>query len=847
MPLSVGDKLGPYEIVAPIGKGGMGEVYRARDVRLGRDVAIKVSQERFSDRFEREARAVAALNHPNICQLYDVGTNYLVMELIEGESPKGPLPVEQALEYARQISDALEAAHEKGIVHRDLKPANIKVTPEGRVKVLDFGLAKTSQHDGQPYSAEDSPTFTINATQAGVILGTAAYMSPEQARGKNVDKRTDIWAFGVILYELVVGERPFKGDDLTEILASVVKEAPDLLKVPSKIRRLLAKCLEKDPRKRLRDIGDAWGFLNESAVIADRTRIWPWAAAVGVLGIAALVGWLRPGSAATDRPSLTFSIVAPSGITLAEAGTPMSAPELSPDGSALLFAATGGIYVRRLDSLEPRLVSGRLGTAQFWSQDSANVAFDATSGQLTRVRLPSGAPEVISSLPGNPRGGSWGDAGIVLISAFQGLSFPAFLSVITATEGNPHPVEMPMSLKQGSCYYPEFLPGGQDFLFVFVPSADSNHSAVYLSTLRDGKAVDPVLLFQSPTAARYTPAGGGRILFVRNDNLYSQKLNRQTRKLESESELVVEGVASQPSMATHHADFSVAHNGTVAWRPGKAAGSQVVEFDRSGNQLGTSGPSDQYTHLALSPDEKQLLVSSWEANWLVQVGRSGRLALPNGIHWFNWFEAGSRLIGGGNGAFVEMSASGSGEVRELRKFASAGLLVPPRISYDGKQVIAQTDRGVALVPLGGASEGTEPNVVIPSSDQVYSRSFSPNDRWLVYNTGDKGMYVRPFPDPGPRRQVATTGARLSFPLWRKDGKEILYTDRDSLMSIPVQWNGTPTFGAPRKLFSGLRKAAGLTADCNPLAVSQDGSRIFWIQGVEQPDSNVIHVKIGAVR
>src|SRR5580693_9120107 len=254
MPLSAGDKLGPYEILASIGAGGMGEVYRAHDTRLRRDVAIKVSAERFSERFETEARAIASLNHPNICQLYDVGPDYLVMELVEGESPKGPLPVEKALDYARQIADALEAAHEKGIVHRDLKPANIKITPAGKVKVLDFGLAKTILGDGKSYSSEDSPTLTFSATHAGVILGTAAYMSPEQARGKNVDKRADIWAFGVVLYELTVGERPFDGEDLTELLASVVKAPPDLSKVPTKVRRLIESCLEKDPRKRLRDI-----------------------------------------------------------------------------------------------------------------------------------------------------------------------------------------------------------------------------------------------------------------------------------------------------------------------------------------------------------------------------------------------------------------------------------------------------------------------------------------------------------------------------------------------------------------------------------------------------------------
>src|SRR6202521_851021 len=266
MPLSAGTKLGPYEILAPIGAGGMGEVYKARDPRVNRDVAIKVSKTEFTERFGREARAIAALNHPNICTLYDVGPNYLVMEYIEGESPKGPLPLEEALRIAAQIRDALEAAHEKGIVHRDLKPANIKIKPDGTVKVLDFGLAKVAPASAGESDAANSPTLTIGATQAGMILGTAGYMSPEQARGKNVDKRADIWAFGVVLYEMLTGQRLFDGEDMAETLAAVIHKEPDLSQVPAKVGRLLQRCLAKAPKKALRDIGDAWELLEAAPV-----------------------------------------------------------------------------------------------------------------------------------------------------------------------------------------------------------------------------------------------------------------------------------------------------------------------------------------------------------------------------------------------------------------------------------------------------------------------------------------------------------------------------------------------------------------------------------------------------
>src|SRR6185503_1266120 len=268
MSLSAGERLGPYEILSQIGAGGMGEVYLAKDTRLGREVAIKISNQQFTERFEREARAIASLNHPNICGLFDVGPNFLVMEYVEGEAPTGPLPLEEVLRIARQIAEALSEAHEKGITHRDLKPVNIKIKPDGTVKVLDFGLAKiepTSTPAGPEAGATQSPTLSMAATQAGMILGTAAYMAPEQAKGKPVDRRADIWAFGVVLYELLTGRRMFEGDDVTETLAAVVLREPDWAGIPPEVRRLLKKCLEKDPKKRLRDIGDVWELLEESA------------------------------------------------------------------------------------------------------------------------------------------------------------------------------------------------------------------------------------------------------------------------------------------------------------------------------------------------------------------------------------------------------------------------------------------------------------------------------------------------------------------------------------------------------------------------------------------------------
>jgi serine/threonine-protein kinase len=345
MSLIAGTKLGPYEILAPIGAGGMGEVYRASDTRLDRTVALKISKTEFSERFEREARAIAALNHPNICQIYDVGPNYLVMELIDGDPPKGPLPIEEALRIARQIAAALEAAHEKGIIHRDLKPANIKIKPDGTVKVLDFGLAKMDldqTSDAPAASPEVSPTLSMTATRAGMIMGTAAYMAPEQAKGKPVDKRADIWAFGVVVHELLTGERLFQHDDVTETLAAVVMKAPDLDRAPIEVRRLLKKCLEKDPRKRLRDIGDAWDLLDSeptrileaASPVKARTSWLPWAiSGVLLLALAGAVAWtFRP-----SPPPIITRFAIPLGDGEQFTNVARRSLAISPDGTQVVY------------------------------------------------------------------------------------------------------------------------------------------------------------------------------------------------------------------------------------------------------------------------------------------------------------------------------------------------------------------------------------------------------------------------------------------------------------------------------------------------------------------------------
>src|SRR5215469_7442096 len=417
MPLSPGDKLGPYEILSPIGAGGMGEVYKARDTRLDRTVAIKVSKEKFSERFEREARSIAALNHPNICHIYDVGPNYLVMELVEGSTlaeriKAGALPLDEALAIARQIGDALEAAHEKGIVHRDLKPTNIKIKSDGGVKVLDFGLAKMAEATVVAGSPEESPTLTMEATRAGQILGTASYMAPEQARGKTVDKRADIWAFGVVLYEMLSGRRLFTGETISDTLVAVLKQEPDWNRVPMKVQRLLKSCLEKDPKRRLRDIADSWRLLEDAPVEPFRaTRIaWVLAGATTALAIVALWAPWRGGEGAL-REVMHLDIVYPPNVE------PLSGLQggvaISPDGHNIaMMGVRDGVrrlYIRRLDRAEVAEINDLNGINAAFSPDSASVAFRSTVSviQLSladrqRAVVGTGA-DVTSSFAWGPR------------------------------------------------------------------------------------------------------------------------------------------------------------------------------------------------------------------------------------------------------------------------------------------------------------------------------------------------------------------------------------------------------------------------------------------------------------
>ncbi len=818
----VGRQLASYRIVGLLGVGGMGEVYRAHDTTLGRDVAIKILPAVFTTdpgrraRFDREARVLAALNHPHIAAIYgveDVGPSTgfgqvagraLVLELVEGETlaeriATGAIPLGEALTIARQIADALEAAHQKGIVHRDLKPANIKITPQGTVKVLDFGLAKATSTDAAP-DVSKSPTAASGGTRTGMILGTAAYMSPEQARGMAVDKRADIWAFGCVLYEMITGRVAFAGETVSDTLVAILEREPIWQVMPSttpdKVRDLLRRCLQKDPQHRLRDIGDARLDIddaiaaphpaNSDAIAVTRRRGWLPLAAAAIL--VSLIGagllwflWIRPPASPTADLAVTMdlatTIVPPSASGVAPVGSDLATPEISPDGSFITYHdRTRTLRLRRLnsDSLEPlQGVDGILTTAETWSGDSKSLIFsDATI--LKRIRVPDGAPEIIGRLPGPFLGGTWSDRGTVLfVTILGGGASASNLYMIPPAGGEPKQIDVP-GLK--NYFSPRFLPGSEDFLVGTSPGNE-----IYLVTWRDGKPAEPMLLMKGARPIRYTPAGGGRILFIRDFNLYAQVLNRTTRKLEGDAQLVQQGVSG----------FSVSRTGIVAWRPGPPPRPQVTIFDRKGRAIGTAGPASGFLSLKLSPDERHLLVSSPGESWLLEPNRPGRLRLSHGNISMLWSSNSTHVLVPLESTIVESPLSESAKGRELARVP--GLARLEDVSPDGKVVLYTKGAfasEVFSVRLDGTPDERVPRPVLQNDEWVWNTRFSPDGRWIVYQVAvagqQSGIYVQRFPGPGLRKQVTSSG---EYPVWRKDGKEIVYLDGNRIWSLPVDTSG----------------------------------------------------------
>jgi serine/threonine protein kinase len=847
MPLSAGTSLGPYEILASIGAGGMGEVYRARDAKLKRDVAIKVlpaALARDPDRlarFEREARLMASLDHPNIGIIYGIEesnhTLALVLALIEGPTladriATGPVPIEEAIHIAGQIADALEYAHDRGVIHRDLKPANVKITPEGTVKVLDFGLAKALTGEADALSASPanspamSPTLTMRATQAGMILGTAAYMAPEQAKGKTADRRADIWAFGVVFFEMLTGEPLFTGDSAAEIMASAIKEEPNLNRLPKStppaIRRLIERCLNKDPKQRLQAIGEARITLRsphvnvEPAAVpsaelpvapaAPKKSLLPWiiaASAILALALAAL-SWVHFREVPPVEKSLRFQIPPPD-------QAPIGAFRLSPDGRYLAFISGAKVWVRSLDSLESKSLEGTEGaTYPFWSPDSENLGF-FSGGKLKRIPRTGGPVQTLCDAA-TGRGGTWSREGVIVFSPGP----TATLFRVSAAGGAPVPVTkfLGSSASQGH-RFPEFLPDGQHFLYA-AQSDKPEDNGVYVGGLDGTRA--RILPEQSSAIFAPGPAGqtNGYILFRRLDTLMAQPFDAARLQLAGDVFPVSDRVGEAFASNTGFGAFSLSADGTLVLGSGESGSRQFVWFDRAGKRMAAATePGNLLTDSAptLSPDGKKLVYVAGNNEestiWLQDLagGSPSRFTFApgrnsNGV----WSPDGSRIVfswqsrSTSNSDLIVKPANGAGKEELLLHAGVNG--VATDWSRDGKLLAYSTDLPSAdlwLLPLEGERKPVS-FLRTPFGEQ--DGHFSPDAKFLVYNSDESGqhqIYVQPVPPNGSKWQVSKAGG--ANPAWRRDGKEIFYVAPDrKLMAVPVKTE--PAFEAttPQTLF-----------------------------------------------
>jgi eukaryotic-like serine/threonine-protein kinase len=848
MAIQAGQRLGPYEILSAIGAGGMGEVYRARDGRLNRDVALKVLPEVFATdpdrmaRFEREARVLGALNHPNIAAIYGLeefgSGRALVMELVEGQTladrvAKGPIPLDEALPIAKQVAEALEYAHDHGVVHRDLKPANIKVTVDGTVKVLDFGLAKALMDEPVAADPRDSPTLSMAATMPGVILGTAAYMSPEQAKSKPVDRRADIWAFGCVLFEMLTGKQLYSGDTVAETLASIIKENPPLDRLPSgtpsSVQTLLRRCLEKDPRQRLQHIGEARIAIERisdasaepvAAQGKSRERFLVAVAAIAVMAALAFAFLFFRGTP-LEMPPLHTTILPPDNTT-PDFTNGLGLPVLSPDGKRIVFGARTSdgkapLWVRPLDALTAQPLAGTDGaTFPFWSPDSRFVAFFA-DGKLKKMDASGGPALTLADAPLG-RGGSWSRDGIIIFASSNTVG--PLLRVSSAGGASS-----PMSATQGRL--PWFLPDGRHFLYQSQPG--NGNLAILVGSLDGGESK---VVMEAGSEALFAQ---GYILFLRNGTLMAQPFDPKRLMTSGEAVPIAEQIQTVLNSGTVGV-FSVSETGMLAYRTGVGAGGLLLTwFDRSGKQEATLGEPAAIVGFQFSPDRKSLAAAIQDPSntdiWTYDVSRGLRTRFtfdPAIDSSPVWSPDGRSIIFASNrkGHFDLYRKSSNGSEAEELLYADNLNKTPTSWSADGKFLLYQARSGTGenendlwALPLTPEQSGgpLKPFLVLQTpSNSEYDPQFSPDGRWIAYTSDESRrleIYVTPFPPrpsgPGGKRQVSTAGGFL--PRWRQDGKEIFYRGPDRrLMAAEVFSSGgilevgqvRPLFGATPNVTEG---------------------------------------------
>ena len=900
----IGKTIAHYRTTTRLGAGGMGEVYRATDSRLGREVALKVLRADLAldaegrARFEREARLLAALQHSNIAVVHGFeegeGVRALVMELVEGPTlaervAQGPVPLEEALPIARQVAEALEYAHERGIVHRDLKPGNVKITPDGVVKVLDFGLAKALESERAPRVAADSPTLTVASTAAGIILGTAAYMSPEQARGKPVDRRTDVWAFGCVLYEMLTGRRPFEGETVTDTLATILHVEPNWRALPPStpavVSRLLRRCLEKDPRRRLQAIGEARLQLEELAQVSASGRLAPVedagipavgrsrpgapivaAAALAGILLGAVSAWLiRP---APPRPVTWLSLDLSPGGQLAEARPRSRGFALSPDGCRIAFVGTQSgktdLYLRALDQPAATVVAGTSGaTSPFFSPDGRWIGF-LSGDTLKKVAAEGGPVTTIADLGGGgPQGGSqatssrdvhgvaWGEDGRILVGRYA-----EGLWQVSASGGAPSPLTRVEGRSDTFAHrLPHPLPGGKAILFTRCRTLTGDSDVAVLTESGEER-----ILVESASDGRYLP--GGYLVFAREGVLHAAPFDPKRLTLAGPPAPILEGVmhatgsgASARNSGAAEFDFSAA--GTLVFARGgpyPLPRSRPVWLDRQGRTQPLDLPPGYYARPRLSPDGRRLAIThTTEARrdgtriWVLDLSRGTFSPLPGeGFSSPIWSADGQRLIFRGQKPPGLFWARADGATEPETLLAGAEGVQTGSVSPDGA-TLAYVDRtpetglDLWLLPLVGERK---PRPWLKTSAGENHPEFSPDGRWIAYaaNASERyEVYVQPFPGPeGSRYQVSLSGGQS--PRWSRDGRELLYaTDARPRRLMVVDVRTTPVFsaGRPRELSAGDLVLPGGPASYD---VAPDG-RVLALHEVETPDRTVADLQV----
>lgn len=859
----IGKTLAHYEITGQLGKGGMGEVYRAKDRKLGRDVAIKVLPEEFARdtdrvaRFQREAKLLASLNHPNIAAIHGLeesnDTHFLVLELVEGDTladriKAGRIPVEESLKIARQIAEALEAAHEKGVIHRDLKPANIKVTSDGKAKVLDFGLAKAFAGDQEDAILSNSPTMSVAATQQGVILGTAAYMSPEQAKGKSVDKRADIWAFGCVLFEMLTGQEAFQGEDVSEILASVIKGDANLNLLPPnihpRVREIISRCLQKDLKKRIRDIADVQFELEQAeteSAVADsavgeerqsrQRQVLPWAATAVILAavIAGVAVWfLKPDPPSHPRRIIRLVQDLPENQQFRQLTERTLA--VSPDGTQIVYAANTGLYLRSIDEWDANLIAGTEGNPEkpFFSPDGKWIGYwSASENKLKKIAISGGAPLTLTD-DASTGSYSWG-ADDTIVYGKSGS-----IMRISANGGAPEPVIVE---QEGYMIHPQILPDGESVLYSNV-SSQPNKTMLYSPQLGGHKE-----LFPGQTA-RYLPTG--HIIYELENDLLAVPFDLETLEIAGGSVPVVEDLLRRGGAA----QYEISDSGTLVYlreiNPDMQASRSLVWVDRNGTEEPLYDSPNTFWHPRISPDGTQVALCSLQGEdgadtYIRNLARGTLTRLtfdPAEDDFPLWTPDGTQIVyysaREGNTCLYLRAADGTGKDEPIGSFANSWIF-PGSWSGDGKTLLVQESNG-GNFRIGALSMEKDGELkFLLEGDPMYAQpQISPNGQWLAYTSNESGrneIFVRPYPDvDGGKWQVSNSGG--DSPLWSPDGRELFYRNGDEVMTVSVRNGLTFDMENPKALFQGMYISANFipgTIEFSPWDISPDGKRFLMMK------------------